>query len=125
MCLNLIIMIENSQSENTKSSVLSLLYCPTLTSIHDYWKNHSFDYMDLCWLCLYFVICCLGLYSFSSKEQVSFNFMAAITISNDFGAQENKICHSFHCSPSVFHCFPIYFPGSDRTRCYDICFFEC
>ena len=19
------------------------------TSIHDYWKNHSFDYMDLCW----------------------------------------------------------------------------
>ena len=28
------------------SSVLSLLYGPTLTSIHDYWKNHSFDYMN-------------------------------------------------------------------------------
>ena len=28
---------------------LSLLYGPTLTSIHDYWKNYSFDYMDLCW----------------------------------------------------------------------------
>ena len=27
----------------------SLLYGPTLTSIHDSWKNHSFDYMDLCW----------------------------------------------------------------------------
>ena len=25
------------------------LYSPTLTSIHDYWKNHSFDYRDLCW----------------------------------------------------------------------------
>ena len=25
---------------------------------------------------------------FSSKEQVSFNFMAAVTICNDFGAQE-------------------------------------
>ena len=25
------------------SLVLSLLYGPTLTSIHDYWKNHSFD----------------------------------------------------------------------------------
>ena len=24
--------------------MLSLLYGPTLTSIHDYWKNHSFDY---------------------------------------------------------------------------------
>ena len=30
------------------SSVLSLLYGPTLTSIHDYWKNHRFDYTDLC-----------------------------------------------------------------------------
>ena len=26
------------------SSALSLLYDPALTSIHDYWKNHSFDY---------------------------------------------------------------------------------
>ena len=31
------------------SSVLSLLYGPTLTSIHDHWKNHGFDKMDLCW----------------------------------------------------------------------------
>ena len=30
-------------------SALSFLYGPTLTSIHDYWKNHSFDSMDLCW----------------------------------------------------------------------------
>ena len=28
-------------------SVLSLLYVPALTSLHDYWKNHTFDYMDL------------------------------------------------------------------------------
>ena len=27
--------------------MLSLLYGPTLTSVHDYWKNHSFDYLDL------------------------------------------------------------------------------
>ena len=26
---------------------LSLLYVPILTSIHDYWKNHSFDKMGL------------------------------------------------------------------------------
>ena len=30
-------------------SVLRLLYGPILTSVHDYWKNHSFDDMDLCW----------------------------------------------------------------------------
>ena len=31
------------------------------------------------------------------------NFMAAATIRRDFGAQENKVCH-------FFHCFPIYLP---------------
>ena len=35
--------------QSIKSSVLSLFYGPTLTSVCDYWKNHSFDYMDLCW----------------------------------------------------------------------------
>ena len=29
--------------------MLSLLYDPTLTSVPDYLKNHSFDYMDPCW----------------------------------------------------------------------------
>ena len=28
---------------------LSFLYSPTLTSIRDYWKNHSFDQTDLFW----------------------------------------------------------------------------
>ena len=36
------------QHQNINFSVLSLLYGPTLTSVHDYWKNHSFEYMDLC-----------------------------------------------------------------------------
>ena len=31
------------QFKSTNSSALSLLYGPTLTSIQDYWKNHSFD----------------------------------------------------------------------------------
>ena len=34
--------------KSINSSVLSFLYSPTLTSIHDYWKNHSFDQRDLC-----------------------------------------------------------------------------
>ena len=29
-------------------------------------------------------------HNFSSKEQASFNFLAAVTIHSDFGAQENK-----------------------------------
>ena len=31
------------QFKSISSSVLSFLYRPTLTSIHDSWKNHSFD----------------------------------------------------------------------------------
>ena len=31
------------QFKSINSSVLSFLSSPTLTSIHDYWKNHSFE----------------------------------------------------------------------------------
>ena len=31
------------QFKSINSSVLSFLYGPTFTSIHDYWKNHNFD----------------------------------------------------------------------------------
>ena len=34
---------------NINFLVVSLPYGPTLTSIHDYQKNHSFDYMETCW----------------------------------------------------------------------------
>ena len=37
-----------SQFESINSSTLSLLCGPTLRSIHDYWKDHSFDSNDLC-----------------------------------------------------------------------------
>ena len=32
-----------SQFKSINSLVLSFLYSPSLTSVHDYWKNHSFD----------------------------------------------------------------------------------
>ena len=35
------------QFKSINSSVLGFLHSPTLTSIHDYWKNHSLDYIDL------------------------------------------------------------------------------
>ena len=37
-----------AQFESLSFSALSLLYGPPLTSVHDYWKNHRFDYTDLC-----------------------------------------------------------------------------
>ena len=86
------------QHHSSKGSInfSVLLYGPTLTFVHDYWKNHSFDYTDLCWQSDVSIYVC---HSFSSKEQVSFNFMGAVTICSDFGPQENKVCHCFHFSP--------------------------
>ena len=46
------------------------------------------------------------------SKQASFNFMAAVTISSDFGAQENKVAY----------CFPVYLLSSDRIRCHDLSF---
>ena len=37
-----------SQLKSISSSMLSLLFGRTLTSTHEYWKNHRFDYTDLC-----------------------------------------------------------------------------
>ena len=36
------------QFKSINSSPLSLLYGPAVTSVHDYWKNRSFDGTDLC-----------------------------------------------------------------------------
>ena len=41
--------------------------------------------------------------------------MAVVTICSDFGASQNKVCHCFHC-------FPIYLPWRDGTRCHDLSF---
>ena len=42
-------VFSNTTVKSINSLVLSFLYSLTLTSIHDYWKDHSFDLMDLCW----------------------------------------------------------------------------
>ena len=36
-------VFSNTTVKSINSSVLSFLYSSTLTSIHDYWKNHSLD----------------------------------------------------------------------------------
>ena len=47
-----------------------------------------------------------------NKHLLFFIFVAAVTICSDYGAQENKACHCFHC-------FPIYLPWRDGTGCHD------
>ena len=81
------------QHHSSKASILlcSAFFMVQLTSLHDYWKNYGFDYTDLYW---------------QSYVSVSVNFVAAVTVHSDFGAQENKICHCFYF-------FPFCLPWSD------------
>ena len=50
------------QHQSLKAPILRALpsFGPTLTSIHDYWKSHSFDCTDPKW-CLHFLTHCLAL----------------------------------------------------------------
>ena len=53
---------------------------------------------------LLFYIILIG-HNIPSKEQMSFNFMAAVTVYSDFGGEENKIQHCF--------CFSSLYPDND------------
>ena len=77
--------------------------------IHTWYRvNHSFDYVIKViignWCLCFFNMLFRFDHSFSSKEQASFNFMGAVTIHSDPGAQENQICHCSHFPhPTICH----------------------
>ena len=92
------------QHHSSKASILqrsAFFIGPTLTSIHDYREKPQ-----------------LWLHGpLSAKWCLFFNMLSRFVIAfhNDFGAQENKACHWFHC-------FPLYLPWSDGTKCCDLSF---
>ena len=103
------------------SSKAPILQCSTF-----FMAQISYPYMTtgkiITWLhrslstkwCLCFLICCVC-HSFPFKEQVSFNFVAAVTIHNAFGDQENKFYYYFYFSH-------IYLSWSDGTECHELNF---
>ena len=105
------------QFKNINSLALSFLYSPTLTSIHDYWKNHSFDQMNFA----------------GTVMSLLFNMLTRLVIT--FLPRSKCLLISWLQSPPAvilkpkkikvshcFHCFPIYLPWSDGTRCHDLSF---
>ena len=106
------------QFKSIHSSALNPLYGPAVTFVHDCWKNHSFDYMELCQqsdVSAFDTLSRFFIAFLSRSKKVSFNFMAAVTVHCDFGAQEEKICHCFYF-------FPFYLPWSDGTGCHSLSF---
>ena len=90
---------------NTTSSKASVLRCSAFlissSHIHTWplekpqlWLHRPLLVMS----CLCFLMSVLVGHSFTSKEQASFNFMAAGTICSDFGGPKNKV--------SLFPLFP-------------------
>ena len=54
-------------------------------------------------MCLILNTLCSFVIAFLPRSKRCFNFMTAVTVQGDFWAQENKICHCFHFSPSICH----------------------
>ena len=108
---------------NTTFSKASVLQCSAFFMIqltHPYMNTEKtialtrWTFVDKVMSLLFNMLSSLVIAS-SSKEQGSFNFEAVFTICSDFGAQEYKVCHCFHC-------FPIYLPWIDGTRCCALSF---
>ena len=105
------------QHHNVKALILQCLYGPTFTSIHDYWENHSFDYIGLC-----------------QQRSLPFNTLSRFVIAV---LPRNKcLLISWLQSLStvilelkklksviVYIFFLIYWLWSDGTRCHDLNFF--
>ena len=92
--------------EGINSLAFCLLYDPAVTTRRDRWEDHNLDYMDLCWQSTvsafqHTVYVCPH---FPAKKQSSSDFIAAVTVCSDFGAQEEEICHYFHISPFYLPC---------------------
>ena len=121
-CSDLLVVQGNLKSllrqfKSINSLALSLLYGPTLTSIHDCWKNHSLTIWTFVNKVMSLLFNTLSRFVkvFFQGASVSFNFMAEVIICSDLGAQEYEVCHCIHC-------FPIYLPWSDGTGCRELCF---
>ena len=89
------------QFECISSLVLSLFYCSALKFVHNYWKNHSFDCADFVGKVMSLLFNMLSSFVIAFFQRS--NFMAAVIVCSDFGAQANKVCHCFHCFPIVCH----------------------
>ena len=110
--------LSTPQFKSIDSSALSFLYCPTLTSIHDYWKTIALT------RCIFV----------GKVMPLLFNMLSRLVIT--FLPRGKRLLISWLQSPSAvildpkkkkkvshcFHCFSIYLPWSDGTGCHDLSF---
>ena len=93
------------QFKGINSLAFCLLYSPALTTVRDHWKDHSLDSTDLCQQSTvsafqHAVQLC---HRFPAKKQLSSDFVAAVTLCGDFGAQKRNSVTTSTISPFICH----------------------
>ena len=106
------------QLESISSLALSFLYSLTLTSIHDYWKNHSFDYVEICWQSDGSAFIMLSKFFIAFLPRSKHLLISWLQSPYAVILEQKKKKKFPHC----FHWFPIYLPWSDGTECHDLSF---
>ena len=72
--------------------MLILLYCPTLTSIHDYWKKHSLTIQTFFSKVMSLLLATLSRFFIVLLTRSKCLLISWLqSVCSDFGAQENKI----------------------------------
>ena len=105
------------QFKSINSSVLSFLYSPTFTSIHDYWKNHRFDSIDL-----YRKVTSL-LFNMQSSFVIAFLPSSKHLLISWLQSLSAVILESKKIKSVIVSIFsPIYLPWTDGTGCHDLSF---
>ena len=94
-------VFSNTTVQNINSSVLSFLYSPTLTSIHDHWKNHRWTFVGKVMSLLFNILSRLVLGFLPRRKHLLIAWLESP--SAEILEQEKINCHCFHC-------YPIYFP---------------
>ena len=93
------------QCKSINSSVLSFLYSPTLTSIHDYWKNHTLTrqtFVGKVMSLLFNMLSRLVITFLPRSKHLLISWLQS-TSTVILEPPKIKVCHCFHC-------FPIYLP---------------
>ena len=89
--------------------MLLLLYGPAVTTVCDHLEDQR---PLLAEYCLCFSTHGLGLSCSPAKKQMSSDFMAAVTIQSDFGAQEIKSVIASTFTPSFYPCHEVMGPDA-------------
>ena len=101
-----------------KHQFFRALYGPALTSVQDYWKNHSFDYMDLCWQVMSLLFNMLSRFVLAFLPRSKFlNLWLQSPSAAILEPEKGK-------SVSAFIFFPYYLPWGDGIGCHDLSFLK-